>query len=393
MKRRQLIKAALLTPVAGLAAPMINTNRFKLFAQSQQAHSDRAIKLVNESLVIDMLNQFMGYGGNPYAQQLEKWLKEPGTFTEADFQNFKTSGINVFSLGHGNSSFEEGVLQFARWNGFVAGYSDWLMRIDSAKSLEQVKGSGKVGIILALQTSSHFRTPNDVDVFVGLGQRVSQLTHNQANTIGSSFFEPTDGGLTYFGFDIVKRMNEKGMAVDVSHCGDKTTLDALDASTKPVIISHAGCRGITPKLMRNKTDEMIKKMAARGGVIGMPFIRFMIREQEPVNIDHVIDHIDHVAKLVGIEHVGIGSDYDLYTEDAWPEFRDKLVTQIVTRDKQNRYNFHSGPNSINGIEKLNHPKRTYDFTEALIKRKYSDENIRLILGNNFKRALTTIWGV
>ncbi len=393
MKRRQLIKAALLTPVAGLAAPMINTNRFKLFAQSQQAHSDRAIKLVNESLVIDMLNQFMGYGGNPYAQQLEKWLKEPGTFTEADFQNFKTSGINVFSLGHGNSSFEEGVLQFARWNGFIAGYSDWLMRIDSAKSLEQVKGSGKVGIILALQTSSHFRTPNDVDVFVGLGQRVSQLTHNQANTIGSSFFEPTDGGLTYFGFDIVKRMNEKGMAVDVSHCGDKTTLDALDASTKPVIISHAGCRGITPKLMRNKTDEMIKKMAARGGVIGMPFIRFMIREQEPVNIDHVIDHIDHVAKLVGIEHVGIGSDYDLYTEDAWPEFRDKLVTQIVTRDKQNRYNFHSGPNSINGIEKLNHPKRTYDFTEALIKRKYSDENIRLILGNNFKRALTTIWGV
>lgn len=96
MKGRQLIKAALLTPVAGLAAPMINTNRFKLFAQSQQAYSDRAIKLVNESLVIDMLNQFMGYGGNPYAQQLEKWLKEPGTFTEADFQNFKTSGINVF---------------------------------------------------------------------------------------------------------------------------------------------------------------------------------------------------------------------------------------------------------------------------------------------------------
>lgn len=391
MKRRQLIKAALLTPVAGLAVPLINTGRYKLFAQSQQTYSDRAIKLVNESLVIDMLNQFMGYGGNPYAQQLDKWLTTPATFTEADFLNFKTSGINVFSLGHGNSNFEDGIQQFARWNGFIAGYSNWLLRIDSAKALEQVKGSGKVGIILALQTSSHFRTTADVDVFAGLGQRVSQLTHNQANTIGSSFFEPTDGGLTYFGLDIVKRMNEKGMAVDVSHCGDKTTLDALDASTKPVIISHAGCRGVTPKLMRNKTDEMVKKMAGKGGVIGMPFIRFMIREQEPVNIDHVIDHVDHVAKLVGIEHVGIGSDYDLYTEDAWPEFRDKLVTQIVTRDKQNRYNFHAGPNNINGIEKLNHPKRTYDFTEALIKRKYSDENIRLILGNNFKRALTEIW--
>src|SRR5690349_7147606 len=143
--------------------------------------------------------------------------------------------------------------------------------------------------------------------------------------------------------------------------------------------------------MRNKTDEMIRKMAAGGGVMGIPFIRFMIREQEPVNLDHVVDHIDYMIKLVGIDHVGIGSDLDLETEDVFPEERDKNVKQIVTNDKLNRYNFHTNAQGLTGIEKLNHPKRIFDLTEGLIRRKYSDEHIKLILGGNFKRTLAAIW--
>jgi membrane dipeptidase len=369
---------------------MLNRGSYQLFAQSGQEYSERTIRIVKEALVIDMLNQFKGYN-NSNSKVLSRWLTEPGAFTQADAEKYLASGINVFALGHGNGSYEEGVRQMAEWNGFIAGYSQWLKRIDSADDLDQLKNSGKIGILLSLQTSSHFRSPDDVDTFVGLGQRVSQLTHNKANLIGSSFFEPSDGGLTYFGQSIVKRMNETGMGIDISHCGDKTTLDALMASTKPIVITHAACRGLTPALMRSKTDEVIKKMAVGGGVMGIPFIRFMIREQEPVNLEHVLDHIDYMVKLVGIEHVGIGSDLDLETEDVLPEERDKNVKQIVTSDKLNRYNFHTNAAGLTGIEKLNHPKRIFDLTEGLIKRKYSDEHIKLILGGNFKRALSAIW--
>jgi membrane dipeptidase len=392
ISRRRLLKLTLTTAAGGIFSPMLNKGSYPLFAQSNQEYSARAIRLLKESLVIDMLNQFKGYN-NSNSKVLTRWLTEPGAFTQADAEQYLTSGINVFALGHGNGGYEEGIKQMADWNGFIAGYSQWLKRIDSADDLVQAKSANKIGILLSLQTSSHFRNPDDVDTFVGLGQRVSQLTHNKANLIGSSFFEPSDGGLTYFGQSIVKRMNEKGMGIDISHCGDKTTLDALAASQKPVVITHAACRGLTPSLMRSKTDEVIKKMAVGGGVMGIPFIRFMIREQEPVNLDHVVDHIDYMVKLVGIEHVGIGSDLDLDTEDAFPEDRDKNVKQIRDNDKLDRYHFHTNDKGHTGIEKLNHPKRIFDFTEGLIRRKYTDDQIKLILGGNFKRALSAIWSV
>jgi membrane dipeptidase len=200
---------------------------------------------------------------------------------------------------------------FAKWNGFIAGYNDWKKRIDSAMGLEAIKKSGKMGILLSLQTSNHFRTPDDVNTFFGLGQRVSQLTYNQANLIGSGFIEPRDGGLTDFGVSIVERMNKVGMGIDVSHCGDQTTLDAVELSKQPVLITHAGCRALVPNSARNKTDEMIQKMAAKGGVMGISFIRFMVRGEEPVTVEHLLDHFDYVTRLVGIQHVGIGSDFAL----------------------------------------------------------------------------------
>ena len=100
------------------------------------------------------------------------------------------------------------------------------------------------------------------------------------------------------------------MLVDVSHCGDRTTLDAIELSPKPIAITHSNCRALNnhPRL---KTDEAIRKLAAKGGVMGITGVRMFVRDQEPTTIEHIVDHIDHVVKLVGIEHVGIGSDSDL----------------------------------------------------------------------------------
>src|SRR4029077_19042344 len=164
---------------------------------------------------------------------------------------------------------------------------------------------------LTFQDSTHFRSPADVATFFGLGQRISQLTYNFNNRIGSGFLEQRDGGLSVFGLSIMERMHQVGMAVDVSHCGDQTTLDALAAATKPVIFTHATARGLVPGHLRCKTDEAIQKMAKSGGVMGIAMIRFMVRDSEPVTIEHVLDHVDYVARLAGLEHVAIGSDLDI----------------------------------------------------------------------------------
>jgi membrane dipeptidase len=182
-------------------------------------------------------------------------------------------------------------------------------------------------------------------------------------------------------------MNEVGTAVDVSHCSDKTTLDAIEASVKPVIITHANCRALNAGHPRAKTDEMLKKLAAKGGVMGIAEIRFMVKGTEPVTVEDFLDHYDYIIKLVGPEFAGIGTDFDLETEDnpAYMEGRKKMFAQ-VDGERAKKYRMHTNDEYLVGIEGINHPKRTYDIVEGFIRRGYSDETVRMILGKNFLRA-------
>jgi membrane dipeptidase len=236
-----------------------------------------------------------------------------------------------------------------------------------------------------VQNSEHFRKLDDVDYFYSLGQRVSQLTYNFRTLIGNGCYERRDEGLSDFGLAVVERMNKVGMAVDVSHCGDRTTLDAFDVSKKPVLITHANCRALNPSHPRCKTDEAIKAMAAKGGVMGITEVREFVSAKEPTTIESMLDHYDYVAKLVGVEHLGIGSDIDLLGYDALPpeeikEYRSAAKVGETIREKSD-------------VDGLNYAKRPFDIAEGLIRRKYSDANIEAILGGNFRRALKEIWRV
>src|SRR5690606_29741528 len=106
-------------------------------------------------------------------------------------------------------------------------------------------------------------------------------------------------------------MQKVGMTVDLSHCADRTTMDGIAAATKPVVFTHAAARGLMPGYPRCKSDEAIRALAKNGGAMGIGFIRFMIRPEAPVTVEHVVDHVEYVMKLVGAEHVGIGSDLDV----------------------------------------------------------------------------------
>ena len=163
-------------------------------------------------------------------------------------------------------------------------------------------------------------------------------------------------------------MNRLGMAVDISHCGDRTTLDVIEASAKPVLVTHSNCRALMPRSARCKTDEAIRKLAAKGGVMGVTMERLFVGTGPRVTIENVLDHVDHVAKLVGVEHVGVGTDVDLDGRDGA-----------------------SAPRKKNDLDGLEYSRKIFELTEGLIRRKYSQADIRLILGGNFQRALTAIW--
>jgi len=155
------------------------------------------------------------------------------TLTAADLQPFKDSGINIFHIAvglGGSDAYLQTLSFFANWNGLIAGQTEHFTRIDSVADFERVKSSGKIGILLGLQNSDQFRRPDDVNFFRNLGQLVSQRTYNSRNLIGNGATERRDEGISDFGVAIIDRMNKVGMAVDVSHCGDRTTLDAFEIS-------------------------------------------------------------------------------------------------------------------------------------------------------------------
>ena len=365
---------------AALAFPFINKGRFQLFPWTRQEYSARAIDLMKRSTVIDMLSPLT----LNFPMQ-DKWYANPELFLP-HAQKYRDSGISVFHIAvgiGGPDGYNQGMRFVSNWNAMIAGCDEVMMRIDSAADFERVKTSGKIGVLIGIQNSDHFQRPDHVDFFWNLGQRVSQLTYNSRNWIGNGSTERRDEGLSDYGVTIVERMNKVGMAVDVSHSGDRTTLDAFEVSRKPVLITHSNCRALAPGHPRCKTDEAIKACGAKGGVMGITAVRMFVKNEEPTTIEDVLNHFDHVKKLIGPEHLGVGSDIDLDGYDDMPPEDNKRLRAGY----KGSYGFREKID----VEGVDHPKRMFDLTEGLIRRKYSDTEIIGVLGGNFRRVLSEIW--
>ncbi len=362
----------------------MSRGRYRLFAGSAQTYSARCIDLVEGSLVIDMLGLLTLSG-----ERQASWGPDATSFSDADFIEFRDSQIDVFHHAYGlggrtdQEAFERAIAYVGTLNSTVANRPDVFIRIDSSGDLARVHGSGRVGLLIGIQDAAHFRTAEDVELFHDLGQRVSQLTYNARNKIGNGSTERVDGGISDFGAGIVAQMNEVGMAIDVSHSGDRTTLDACELSERPVLFTHSNARALNPGHPRCKTDEAIARMAETGGVMGITGVRNFVKGSEPTTIQDYLNHFDHVRDLVGIEHLGIGSDIDLHGYDDMPP---EQYAQLKAGYKD-AYAFREKID----IEGIDHPKRMFDLTEGLIQRGYTNEHIRLVLGGNFQRVLGEIW--
>jgi membrane dipeptidase len=369
-------RSALLGGIAVAGFPMINRGSFAFAAAPGRRYSARTIKLVRESLVIDMLA--------PLKLDFDpKFFDAP--FGPSDLADYRASGITGFhhSVGIGGPDAKAQALEYlASYQGWVGRQSDRFALVGTAADLDHAKATGKAAIIMGLQNAEQFEKPEDVQNFYRLGLRCAQLTYNSQNLIGSGSTDRVDGGVSDFGETIIKAMNAAGMLIDTSHSGERTTLDAIAISPRPIAVTHSNCKAITAH-PRNKSDEVIRKLAEKGGVMGITGVRMFIKDRDPTTVADMADHIDHVAKVAGIEHVGIGSDADLNGYDDMPpdqyrQLKAAYKASYAFRDKID-------------IDGFDHPRKFFDLTSELVRRGHSDAAIKAILGGNFRRLLGATW--
>jgi membrane dipeptidase len=264
---------------------------------------------------------------------------------------------------------------------------DWIKPVTTVAEIRRNK---RLGIIsLWGYDQPVFGIPNSLDSVEDAyrrGLRTLMLTYNRMDYVGAGCTERYDVGLSMYGLDVVRKCNELGIIVDTSHCGRQTTLDACEFSKTPVIANHAAAKGVYAH-RRGKSDEELKAIAASGGFIGIVVVPSYVSADPQASIEHMLDHIDYVARTVGWQHVGLGTDWpmqnppELLARTLGPEVAaqigfkasDRVVTDMMLRGFRD---YRDAPN----------------ITRGLVKRGYSDDQIAGILGENHLRVMERVCG-
>ena len=246
-----------------------------------------------------------------------------GPLTPAQRDNVARSGLTALNVTVSADDFEGTVENIALWTGEAAKYPQLLSIVRRHDDIARAKKDGTLGLILGFQNTEMLeRDLSRLDTFRQLGVLIIQLTYNIRNLIGDGCLEPGDAGISEFGREAVAKMNELGIAVDLSHCGTRTTATGIAASTRPPLITHSGCREVY-RHPRSKEDRELKAMADKGGVLGiylMPFLGGFPGPGKASTGDAVIRHIEHALKVCGEDHVGIGSDMSVTPIEESPEY-------------------------------------------------------------------------
>lgn len=266
-------------------------------------------------------------------------------------------------------------------------HQDYVIKGESLADIELAHRTGRIAHIFALEAATPIENEVDrLDVLYGFGVRQMGIAYSEANTLGSGLKERGDGGLTYFGERAVERMNKLGIAIDISHSGDRTSLDTIKASTKPVFITHAGARGLWPT-NRMKPDEVIKACAERGGVIGIEAAPHttLSPDHQRHNLESVMDHFKYCVDLVGIEHVSFGPD-TLFGDHVG--LHDAFASNLSISQAHGVTEYEKMP-YVDGLE--NPAEGFHNIIGWLVKHDYSDDEIRAVVGGNTMRVLKEVW--
>lgn len=233
-----------------------------------------------------------------------------GFFDRGVFEDLKAGGFTCVTPTLG---FWEGAIEsfdsLGKWRDLVRANADLATIARSTDDILAANRAGKVALLLGYQNTNLLDGRiRYVELFAELGVRVLQLTYNNQNELGSSCYETVDPGLARFGREVVKEMNACGILIDLSHVGDRTTLDAIELSEKPVSITHANPASIFPH-KRNKSDAIIKALAAKGGVIGCAAYRNITPIAACDSVDAWAEMVARTVDIAGIDHVALGTDF------------------------------------------------------------------------------------
>ena len=317
-----------------------------------------------------------------------------GPLTPAQRDHIAHSGLTAINLTVSADDFERTVENIALWTGEATRYPQLLSVVRRHDDIALAKRSGTLGLILGFQNTEMLKRDLDrLDTFRRLGVLIIQLTYNTRNLIGDGCLEPGDAGLSEFGRAAVAQMNALGIAVDLSHCGTRTTATAIAASTKPPLITHSGCREVY-RHPRSKEDRELKAMADKGGVVGiylMPFLGGAPGPRQASTGDAVIRHIEHALRVCGDDHVGIGSDMSVSPIEESPAYQQAERAFAAGRAKGGV----AAPDEDRPlyIPDLNHPRRLEAIAERLAARGHAATVIEKVIGGNFQRAFRDIWTV
>lgn len=372
------------------------------------ADEQRARRLHAESIVIDML-----YWGplshRGYTPAMEQELRAKYAVHQSALANtmdalhqpmrwamagkfpelkaiWQESGITAASLqtqvGDPMLLLETGGFLNAVVNGL-----DWVRRVNTADDIVGAKAEGQLALFGQCQPITPVaRDLRLLDHAHDLGLRILMLTYNHQDAVGAGGTEIHDAGLSAFGQQVVAHCNERGIIVDTAHCGPQTTLDACKYSTAPVIATHSSAKGVFAH-DRGKADDVMKALAATGGVIGVVTVPFFMAPARTADLNTWADHVEYIAALVGVQHVGIGTDWPM----PGPMFSLELVADFAQKN-----GFRGAEHQIDDtgytLKGFDDYRDMVNLTRVLVARGWTDEDIAAVLGGNALRVFRTVLG-
>ncbi|HET9793721.1 MAG TPA: membrane dipeptidase [Thermoanaerobaculia bacterium] len=300
------------------------------------------------------------------------------------------TAVNFTVVGPG-ADFEKTVRAVAFVQGTADRFPDRLIVVRRAADLDRAADEGRTGLVMGFQTTGMLGEDLDrIDVFGRLGVRIMQLTYNDRSLYGDGCLEPSDAGLSRLGRRAVERMNASGITIDVSHSGDRTTREAIEASRKPIVISHAGCRAVFPH-PRNKEDAALKALADRGGVVGIYLMPFLSAGPGPITPEDLHRHVAHAVEVCGEDHVGIGTDQGVSPVEDTPEYRKNLAAEVEARRKAGVSAPGESADRPPFIPEFNRADRFARLAEDFGRRGMAPAVIDKVLGGNFERVFRETW--
>lgn len=317
-------------------------------------------------------------------------------FSDQMVANALASGmttVNVTISGGatlGAAAFESTVRNVGFLENEFDRHPEAFVKVKSVADIRRAKAARRVGLIPGFQDATMLESDvSRVDLFHQLGIRIIQLTYNVRNLLGDGCLEPGNAGLSNFGRAVVSRMNELGLLVDVSHCGRQTTLDAAAHSTRPIAATHSSCAALND-VPRAKTDEQIRRIAAKGGVIGIYMMPFLRASGQPTS-DDFMRHLEHALDVAGEDHVGVGSDTSITPLELTPEFRALHASFVRLRRAQGISAPGEAEDVFNHVPELDSPRRMDLIADRLAARGHSSARIEKVIGGNWMRLFGEVW--